>query len=443
MASNHRFTDSKQYNKHFTLDDRLKIQKIITESKYKLKDIAMMLEKDPTTISKEIKRNRSFKQASYNRTSWANSLCIHFSECNINNICGKTCNAIKCKKCIICISDCQNFKERICPTLTKFPWCCNGCSKQKDCHLNKYFYYADISECKYQELLHSSREGINITEAELKQLDDLITPLVNKGQSLEHIFFTHEDEIPCKIRTVYSYIENHYISIKNVDLRRKVKYKPRKVNKPLANMKSKAKISRTYEDYINYIECNPNTDVVQMDTVEGVKGGSYLLTIHFVRSHFMIAFKLLDKRPESIITIFNHIQDKIGLDEFKRIFPVILTDNGTEFYKPDSIEFDPETGLQRTKIFYCHPMASWEKGAIENNHHYIRYYFPKGTSIDSLTQDKINIMFSHINATKRKSTDKHSPYDLARILLGDNILDAFGINYINPDDVILTPILLK
>jgi IS30 family transposase len=88
-------------------------------------------------------------------------------------------------------------------------------------------------------------------------------------------------------------------------------------------------------------------------------------------------------------------------------------------------------------------MASWEKGAIENNHHYIRYYFPKGTSINSLTQEKINIMLSHINSTKRKSIDKHSPYDLARIVLGEKILDAFEITYINPNDVILNPTLLK
>lgn len=445
MANNIHLDTRNKYYKHLDYDLRCNLQKIITQSRDKmnLRTMAEIIDKDPTTISKEVKRNRLFVMNNYSRLNWANSVCIHFGECSKNDICGKTCTNSLCKKCTHCVLKCSDFEERICKSLTRFPWCCNGCSKVKQCHLNKYFYYADVAESKYQENLHSSREGINLTEAQLKYLEDFITPRILNGQSLEHIFATNGNDIPCSIRTVYNYIEKKYIGVKNIDLRRKVKYKPRKSNKQTESMKKKAKIGRTYEDYINYLDHNPDADIVQMDTVEGVKGEPLLLTIHFVRLHFMIAFIIPNKKCETIIAIFNYIQDQIGLDEFKRIFPVILTDNGSEFYKPELIEFDPETGERRTRLFYCHPMSSWEKGAIESNHRYIRYFYPKGKSFASLTQREVDLMFSNINATKRKSIDRYSPYDLAQVVLGQRVLDALQISHINPKDVILTPKLLK
>lgn len=444
MANDKDLNTSEKYYKHLSYNDRCNLQKLISQrSSLNLKSIAEIIGKDPSTISKEVKRNRIFVINNYNRLSWANSVCIHMSECHKNNICEKICSNKLCKKCLQCTLKCPDFEERKCSKLSKFPWCCNGCSKLRHCHLNKYFYYADKAEIKYQENLRESRKGINLSESELIFIDRLITPLIRKGQSLEHIFATHADEIPCSIRTIYTYIEKQYLSPKNIDLRRKVKYKSRNINKNETILKRKAKIGRTYDDYINYINNNPNVDIVQMDTVEGIKGEPTLLTLHFVRFHFMLAFIIPNKKSDTIVAVFNYIQDVIGINEFKRLFPVILTDNGSEFCKPECIEFDPITGESRTRIFYCHPMSSWEKGAIESNHRYIRYYFPRGVSFAHLTQKDVNMMLSHINSTKRKSTDKCSPYDLAKVVFGESILDAFQIYQINPDDVILTSQLLK
>ena len=446
MANNKRFTNNEKYQKHLDVDQRIQLQKIITEHRYKytLKIIAEMLCKDPTTISKEVKKNRVVaNRPIYTRYSAMNCICINMKECKKNDICGKICKDNVCKTCKECYRICPDFKEQICPSLTKFPWVCNGCKKRIDCHLNKYLYYSDISQKHYEERLHESREGINMTECDLKRLDDLVSPLIKKGQSLEHIYATHEEEMPCSIRTVYSLIHNQYIGVKNIDLRRKVKYKPRVARKPLKSMNNIAKIGRTYEDYIEYIKLNDEVNTVQMDTVEGVKGESLLLTIHFTTIHFMIAFKIPNKRPESVINVFNRIQDIIGIEEFKRIFPIILTDNGVEFYKPELIEFDSITNEQRTKLFYCHPMASWEKAHIEKNHQYIRYFISHGNSFNLIHQSNISLMMSHINSTKRKSIDKFSPYDLALVVLGKEILDAFKVDRIDPDDVILSPSLFR
>lgn len=436
---------SNKYYQHLNYDDRSNLQKIITQDRYNLslKSIANILGKDPSTISKEVKRNRVLNINNYSRLIWSNSVCLHMSECNKNDICGVPCSKKVCKKCLQCILKCPDFEERKCKELLKFPWCCNGCSKLRQCHLNKYFYYADKAEIKYQEGLRESRKGINLSESELIFLDNLITPLIRKGQSLEHIFATHEAEIPCSIRTVYSYIENGYISVKNIDLRRKVKYKPRKSNKNEEYIKRKAKLGRSLEDYEDYVNKNPNVDIIQMDTVEGVKGEPLLLNLHFVRLHFMLSFIIPNNKSDAIVSMFDYIYDLIGINEFKRLFPVILKDNGGEFSKPECIEFDPVTGERRARVFYCHPMSSWEKGAIESNHRYIRYYFPKGVSFAHLTQEDVNMMFSHINSTKRKSIDRYSPYDLARVTIGEPILDAFHVYNINPDDVILIPELLK
>ena len=100
-----------------------------------------------------------------------------------------------------------------------------------------------------------------------------------------------------------------------------------------------------------------------MDSVIGRKGGKVLLTIHFVNTSFMLAFIREHNDSQSVIDIFNNIQSILGIEKFKELFIVILTDNGSEFSNPTEIEFDIETGEQRTKIFYCHPSSPFEKGS--------------------------------------------------------------------------------
>ena len=123
------------------------------------------------------------------------------------------------------------------------------------------------------------------------------------------------------------------------------------------------------------------------------------------------------------------------------MFEVILTDNGTEFSDPESIEFEPENGELRCKVFYCHPYASREKGHCEKNHEYIRYILPKGTVFDFLTQDMCNLMMSHINSTKRPSV-KGTPYDFMALAFGKEVLDLLKIKKIDSNLVTLLPTLL-
>lgn len=443
-----KYTDSSNYQKHFSLDDRIKIQKIITEHRDEngkltilLKDIGNMMLNDPSTISKEVKLHKIYvPRKEYETLSCHNAICENYTSCTkaaYINDCGAPCYRKKLGKCI---NNCQNFKEYICPNLRKFPWVCNGCPKVKGCRLNKYFYYSDQANKDYKQKLVSTREGINLTADEFKVLNHIVSSYVKSGQPIYHIFASND--LPVSQRTVYNYFEQGLLDAKNIDLRRKVAYKKRYQHKTDKTILRKIKQGRMYEDYQEYVKTNPDASIVEMDTVISATGSNkVLLTFHFVKYHFQLAYILNSKEVVNIIACVNDLCDRIGIEHFKEMFEVILTDNGPEFSDPESIEFEPETGELRCRVFYCHPYASREKGHCEKNHEYIRYILPKGTVFDFLTQDMCDLMMSHINSTKRPSV-KGTPYDFMALAFGKEVLDLLKIKKIDSNLVTLLPTLL-
>ena len=194
------------------------------------------------------------------------------------------------------------------------------------------------------------------------------------------------------------------------------------------------------------MEFNPNSSIVEMDTVigtQGGKGGKCFLTLLFRQYNFMLIYLLPYKKSRYISEIFNQLKQLLGIDEFKRLFEVILTDNGTEFSDPESIEFDMNTGEKICSVFYCDPNCSWQKGSIEKNHEYIRYILPKGTSFASLTQNDCYLIASHINSTPRLSLNNHSPYEASLHFLGNDNINKFKIKKIDYDDIDLSYRLLR
>lgn len=179
-----------------------------------------------------------------------------------------------------------------------------------------------------------------------------------------------------------------------------------------------------------------------MDTIEGKKGGKLLLTFLFRNSKLMLAFLLNDKTSNSVLKVFNWLEALLGNDLFEKTFPVILTDNGTEFSNPLSLEFNDE-GIGRTRIFFCDPGASYQKGAIEKNHEFIRYIIPKSISMDNLTQTDIDLMINHINSLTRPSLNNATPFNLAKILLDKTVLKKLNLHKVPAKEIQLTPKLLK
>lgn len=293
--------------------------------------------------------------------------------------------------------------------------------------------------------MRTSRYGINQTKENIYDLDKLITPLIKENQqSISHIYANHPDEINFSRTTMYNYIDLGVFSFKNIDLPKKVKYKKRKENeKQRIRRETAIRKGRTYEDFKEYIGKNPDYSIVEMDTVEGIKGGKVFLTLLMRRSKFMLIYLMDDKTMECVEEAFNKIKEILGIELFKKVFEVILTDNGSEFFNPMGIEKDSKTEKIVSHVFYCDPGASWQKGAIEKNHEYIRYMLPKGSSFNELTQEKTNQLMSNINSTSRDILNGNTPFNAIQLMLDEKIVNELGIIKIKADEVNLSPRLLK
>lgn len=396
---------AKKY-KHLSFEDRCVIEEFLN-SNYNFSQIANRIGKDRTTISHEIKKHRFLRTTN-------------------------KCNNLPC---------CFDSKP---------PYVCNGCSKFNFCKKQRYSYSHDVAYNEYLKVLIKSRSHLKITKEEIASINDVISPLmIHKHHSVNHVFISHSDILNFSKSTFYKYIDLGILNVRNIDLQRKFRFR---INKEYSNIQSrekcnpKIKIGRFYTDFKDYIEHNPNASIVEMDTVIGTsggKGGKCFLTLLFRQYNFMLIYLLPYKQSKYVTQTFNFIKKLIGIDEFKRLFEVILTDNGSEFFDPESIEIDINTGEKVSYIFYCDPSCSWQKGSIEKNHEYIRYILPKGSSFAGLTQDDCYLIASHINSTPRISLNNHSPYESALLFLGQNNIDKFNIKKIDNDDIDLSIRLLK
>lgn len=428
--------------KHMNLDCRIIIEKEL-DKHTSLRQIALQLGKDPTTISKEIKKHRI--EQPHNRFNEPSNRCANFKDCKKKNICQIFQPLCKkyCRSCRFCNSRCPDFVQRSyhCYKLDRAPFVCNGCESKTGCRLDKAYYRASIAQRQYKTVLVESRTGINISEENLNALDQLVTPLIIKGHSPYMILQNHPEITQCE-KTIYNYIDCGALTVKNIDLPKKVKYKVRNTDN---STKDNTEIfeGRTYKDFQFLISEYPDIRVVEMDTVLGCEGSKkVLLTFHFDCCSFMMAYLLESKKAKNVRKIFDLIENAVDIEIFSQIFPVILTDRGTEFRQPDALECGI-TNIIRTSIYYCDPMCSWQKPHCEKNHEYIRKICPKGTSFDDMTQEDIVLIMSHINSTPRESLGGMTPLALAKMMLPEELIEFFGITEISPDQVILTPELLK
>lgn len=431
---------------HMSIDNR---DTILIEIKKNtpLKDIAKKIDKDPTSVSKEVKKHRYMKQmkrgGGYHSYC---SICAMVKDCHKKKLCSSICKD-ECKHCSLKdpTTFCNNFIIKECKRIKRFPYVCNGCSKIGSCSLNHYYYDSKLAQKEYDEVLVVSRTGIDCTEESFKILDEVISNGVKNGKSIYAIRLNHP-EINVSERTIYRYIEARYLQVKNHDLRNKVKMKPRKEYKYKDKTRKEAqqvRDGRTYEDYLKFLTYNRQAYIPQLDLVVGQQTDSqYLMTLIFPFSNFMIGILIPNKEATTIVSVFNSLQDKLGIDNFKRIFPAILTDRGREFIKADKIELDNE-GKQRTKLFYCDPYNSSQKAEIERNHELFRYYYSSGESLNAATQDEINLIFSHINSYNREVKGGKTPYEIFEFIFGTEIINLLGIKKIPFDEINLTKSLIR
>ena len=422
-------------NKHLTLDERNFIEQELAKNT-SFREIANYLEKDSTTISKEVRKHRIRKEGQSIHVNFNH--CAKKYNCHRKNLCNPHCGK-ECRHCNYCNKVCSDFVEGTCFRLNHAPYVCNGCTQKFGCRLTKYYYRALPSYNKYRTVLSEARQGINLTEMELANLDRIISPLIKKGQSISHIHKTND--VPITRATLYNYISKNCFSASSIDLPRKVRMKKRKQRR--AEPKdTQARANRTYEDFQKYISEHPEQPIVEMDTVEGIKGEKVLLTLLFRNSRLMLSYIMHEKTQAEVLRIFNMLEYELGSELFEKTFLIILTDNGTEFGNPLSLEFNGE-GIGRTRIFYCNPRASYQKGMLEKNHEFIRYVLPKGTSFDNLVQMDIDKMINHINSVTRESLNWFTPIEVAKFTLDKKVIKKLNLKKVDANEIQLTKKLLK
>ncbi|HPB04524.1 MAG TPA: IS30 family transposase [Bacteroidaceae bacterium] len=426
-------------NKHLTDSERLLIEHRLREG-VSLKRIAVDLGKSASTISREIRAHsiESNKYAPYR----IHNRCAKRNVCQKMQICADKPNCTrKCSSCNYCNAVCEEFEEQLCFKLYDPPYVCNGCIEESQCVLRKKYYLHKKAHEAYREMLVESRTGANITEDELLYLDELVSPLIRRGQSVHHIATHNADRLEVSEKSIYRYVSGGLLKAKNMDMPRVCRLKPRRT-KPVEHKVDKTcRIGRTYADFLAFIEAS-GTPAVEMDSVIGRVGGKVLLTMMFKSCDLMLAFIRERNTSQSVIDIFNHLDETLGRKVFSRIFTVCLADNGSEFSNPKALECDA-LGSQRTHVFYCDPYASYQKPNVELNHEFIRKILPKGTTFDNLCQADINLMMSHINSYSREKLGDKSPFDLFGFLYGNDVLQLLGISRIPPNEILLKPSLLK
>ena len=425
--------------KHLTLEDRIYIRDELNKGT-SFKDIARFLCKDPTTISKEVKAHRLsdwyHKGTFYN----AKNFCIHRYHCKKTNACGKiiVCG-IKCTSCPTCNQTCPDFERERCNRMDHAPYVCNGCNKKiNHCTIaRKYTYDPAFADRKYREVLKDSRSGINMTKSELSKKNQLISPLIAQGQSPYQILTNHP-ELDMSVRTLYTYLDQGILTARNIDLKRKTKFKPRKCHKTQITNRSVFE-KRTYEDFSSL----NLPHFVEMDTVHSSRESKKtLLTLFFTREKLFLAFLMNRNTEGAVRLVFDRLEKKMGTYDFISMFEYILTDRGSEYGDPESIETGIQ-GIQRTSIYYCDPMRSGQKGGIEQTHTLLRMILPKGTSFEFLTQQDVNLIVNHINSTPRECIGGKTPYDMALESFGEDMMKSFQLKRIDPDKVNLTPKLIR
>lgn len=384
-----------------TIENRMLIEQLL-KLNYKQNSIARIIDVEPSTISREIKKRR---------------------------ITGK-----------------GEFKK--CEKTDKFPFVCNGCYNKLYCRKKKYYYNYKKAQENYESTLRNSRIGIDMSIDEIDYWNDYFKDKIkDKNQPILHLFHNIKNEFPKSIQTFYKYVHKGYFSSINDEmLARSYSYKPRKRKDEVPTIRNDNVIrkGRTLSDLNEYIMNHPNANIVEMDTVIGkFEDKKCIMTLYFRSNKLMLMF-LIDKyKPSSVNKVFHLLKKTLGIDLFQKMFEVVLTDNGWEFSKPEDIETDYNTGEKLIHVFYCEPYSSWQKGGIERNHEFIRYIIPKGITFDKLTNKNMIDMMNNINNVSRKSLNYETPYSLFKKEFGIEITKKLHLNPIKKDEVDLSYRILK
>ena len=427
-------------HKHFSRYDRDVIEKLLDQDT-SAKNIAAHLNKSERAVSYEVKQHRQEYKGKVN--------CCLINNCQRKNICWDCPTAIRfrlCKNCThrTCTDYCSDVvKTPFCKRLLRYPYVCNACADKDKCKAPKYYYKSVRADEKYKFNVSDWKEGPKISMSDREEIDAVISAAVKNGHSITAA--VHENNLSIHQTTAYRYLHRGYLSVHEIDLPYQVRYKSRK-----KTVKKEYKVNYDYlsgrrlEDFTEYIMSHPGFSVWQMDTVEGIKGVDEpcLLSLLFLPTNLQLYFKMERKTIEEVNMVFSYIKKSLGTQLFKKTFRVILTDNGSEFKDPKTLEADLETDEQIIKIFYCHPRRSDEKGACERNHRELRRMVPQGISWKPYTPADVIYISNNVNNYYREQFGI-SPYQKSLNLLDEKVMALNHLKYIPASQVYINRFIKK
>lgn len=332
-----------------------------------------------------------------------------------------------------------------CPRLGEWPRCCNGCKRRRAYGCNRRpraFYDAGMAQEAADAELSESRRGIDATEEEAARALAIIRQGLGAGLSPEQICLANPG-IGVSPSTVYRWVDAGYDGMTNLDLRRKVGYKKRK-GAGGAERSTRHSARRSHASFLSLgDEC---AGAWEMDTVEGRRGDSAcLLTLLHRPSRFQLALPMAEKTSAEAVAALSGLRGALGDEGMRSVFGLVLTDNGAEFADERGIAAALCERPGETRLFYCDPRRSDQKGACEKNHVEIRKILPKGrggVSLEGLTRADAAEVMSQVNSSPRPSLGGACPARILRAMLGrpaEALLDALGVEELGAGRLLLRP----
>lgn len=428
-----------------TLCERRTIQESLDRG-HCLKRIAKALGRSPSTISREVRLNRTPRPPKGRL-----GRCAERSICVRSGICGDICArpGESCSHCKLadCRMRCAAFRRsgRRCGRLDRFPHVCNGCRYSSGCTVrDRHRYVAAEADTAAKARRSESRRGINMSAARAEVALAQVKDAIGRGMGPYEISVAYAAPIGVSASTIYRWIEAGYAGMCNMDLERKVGFRPRKGGSRPRPTRHSAR--RSYASF-----CALDEDVraaaCEMDTVMGARGDAgSILTLYLRPCRLQLFLLLAEHTQAEVLRALSQVKSVASEGLFDELFSAVLTDNGAEFADESALGgiFGEKGG--GTRLFYCDVRASNQKGGCEKAHTELRQVLPKGASVDHLTERHMALAMSHVNSNPRRSLCGLSPIDVFLAAYGQagrDLLDALGVEKVSADELLLRPSLLE
>lgn len=410
-----------------TIEQRVKLVVEINSRESSAVQCAKVLKVSRQAIYDEIKLHREYQDPKH---YYEIPPCIHSRTCDDNRH-----KNLKCMK-----AECPRYAPQLCPLLKKFPFVCSKCPKVTNCRLDKYYYDPNSSHDTAKTLRVDARVKDYKTDPHVESVNTLVSPLIENRNSLHHAYVVHAGKIPVCERTVRRWLYKEALDVKAHQLPMWGKYSRKRGENPRPSRTKATNYEiiahRMYQDYLQYKTANPLLEAFETDSVIGKRADhKALLTIHLPSCNFMFGSVITKGSPTSVLNVYKKLRSILGPDDFQKVFPMIICDNGTETQKLWKLETNESGEKSGTRVFYCDTYSAYQRPTSERNHTYVRRVLLKGQSLNNLTDAFVQNMFSQINAIPRESLQNKTPYQLFHDKYGALILGKLGIEYVPSLDV--------